>query len=61
MEAPPQIQAPGEQSVNSALPRIEDLSEASQTASEYVITSLVAIEWLRITLFGITNFDFQIY
>lgn len=37
MEAPPQIQAQGEQSVNGALPRNEGLSEASQTASEYVI------------------------
>ena len=37
MEAPPHIQAQGELSVNGALPRNEGLSEASQTASEYVI------------------------
>ena len=37
MEAPPQIQAHGELSVYGSLPRNEGLSQASQTASEYVI------------------------
>ncbi|MCJ1422801.1 hypothetical protein MMC29_000681 [Sticta canariensis] len=40
MEAPPQIQAQGELSVNGALPRNEGLSEASQTASEFIDSQL---------------------